>query len=111
MPATTRSSISSTSIDCLPIRAFLAERFPDHLLAIRSVDDWSAPALAAAARDDGWAMVPSRQIWVVDDLARDWRARSAYSAAKPGYSAWLLPSGERYQLLQPELQTMCFMRP
>lgn len=64
--------------DLSAIRAFLAERFPDHLLAIRSVDDWSAPALAAAARDDGWAMVPSRQIWVVDDLARDWRARSAY---------------------------------
>ena len=27
------------------------------------------------------------------------RARSTYSAAKPGYSAWLLPSDERYQLL------------
>lgn len=67
-----------TGADLLAIREMLAARFPDHLLAIRSVDDWSSPALAAAARADGWAMVPSRQIWVVDDLARDWRPRNAF---------------------------------
>lgn len=65
--------------DDLPaIRTLLAARYPDHLLAIRSVDDWSSPALAAAARADGWAMVPSRQIWVTDDLARDWPPRNAF---------------------------------
>ena len=64
--------------DLPAIRAHLAERFPDHLLAIRSVDDWSSPALATAVRADGWAMIPSRQIWVVDDLARDWVPRNAY---------------------------------
>jgi len=60
------------------IREALGARFPDHLLAVRSVDDWSCPALAAAARADGWIAVPSRQIWVVDDLERDWRPRSDY---------------------------------
>ncbi|WP_375288741.1 hypothetical protein, partial [Sphingomonas sp.] len=53
--------------DLPAIRETLAARFPDHLLAIRSVDPWSSPALHEAARADGWAMVPSRQIWVVDD--------------------------------------------
>jgi hypothetical protein len=64
--------------DLPAIRETLAARFPDHLLAIRSVDPWSSPALHEAARADGWAMVPSRQIWVVDDLKRDWRPRNAY---------------------------------
>ena len=64
--------------DLPAIRETLAARFPDHILAIRSVEDWSSPALAAAVRADGWAMVPSRQIWVVDDLARDWRPRKAF---------------------------------
>lgn len=64
--------------DLRAIRAVLAARFPDHLLAIRSVDPWSSPALHHAALGDGWAMVPSRQIWVVDDLARDWRPRNAF---------------------------------
>ena len=67
-----------TGEDLPAIRTALAERFPDHLLAIRSVDPWSSPPLAAAARADGWIMVPSRQIWVVDDLAREWRTRNAF---------------------------------
>ena len=67
-----------TGADLPAIRRMLAARFPDHLLAIRSVDDWSSPALAAAGRADGWIMVPSRQIWVLDDLARDWRPRNAH---------------------------------
>jgi Acetyltransferase (GNAT) domain len=67
-----------TGADLPAIRAVLTERFPGHILAIRSVDDWSSPALAAVARDDGWVMVPSRQIWVTDDLARDWVPRSDY---------------------------------
>lgn len=67
-----------TGDDLPAIRKALAERFPDHILAIRSVDAWSSPALAAAARADGWITVPSRQIWVVDDLARDWVPRNAH---------------------------------
>ena len=67
-----------TGEDLPAIRATLAARFPDYVPAIRSVDAWLSPALATAARADGWIMVPSRQIWVVDDLARDWLPRNAY---------------------------------
>jgi len=62
--------------DDLPtIRRLLIEHYPSHLLAIRSIDEWSSPRLLQAARDDGWILVPSRQIWVTDDLERDWRPR------------------------------------
>lgn len=64
--------------DLTTVRAALTERFPHHILAIRSVDDWSSPALAAAARHDDWIMIPSRQIWVTDDLARDWSSHNEY---------------------------------
>lgn len=60
------------------IRKTLADRFPDHFLIMRSIDSWSCPALLEAARADGWVLLPARQIWVVDDLARDWRPRNAY---------------------------------
>jgi hypothetical protein len=57
------------------MRAFLAGRFPGHFLILRSLDAWSCPALLESARADGWILLPARQIWVVDDLARDWRPR------------------------------------
>lgn len=57
-------------------REHLAGLFPDHFLILRSLDAWSCPDLLAAARADGWLLLPSRQVWVVDDLARDWRPRS-----------------------------------
>jgi hypothetical protein len=57
------------------IRGLVAKAYPDHLICVRSVNGWSDPALLAALRSDGWALLPSRQIWVVDDLARDWRPR------------------------------------
>jgi hypothetical protein len=60
-------------------REALAQAHPDHLLAIRSVDDWSSPGLREALAADGWILVPSRQIWVVDDLARDWTARGDFA--------------------------------
>lgn len=63
--------------DIAEIRALLTTRFPGHVLAIRSIDDWSCPSLLAAVRRDGWVCVPSRQIWVVDDMARDWRKRQS----------------------------------
>ncbi|KPP96226.1 hypothetical protein [Erythrobacter sp. HL-111] len=58
------------------MRAVLAERFADHFLILRSLDPWSCPDLLEAARADGWELLPARQIWVTDDLARDWRPRN-----------------------------------
>lgn len=60
-------------------RRTLAAAYPDRLLGIRSVDDWSAPGLRGALEADGWILVPSRQIWVVDDLARDWTTKNDYN--------------------------------
>lgn len=59
-------------------RETLAAAHPDHLLGIRSVDDWSSPGLREALIADGWIMVPSRQIWIVDDLERDWTKRNDF---------------------------------
>ena len=61
------------------IRHSLASRFPDHFLVLRSLDEWSCPNLLAAVRADGWILLPARQIWVVDNLARDWRPRNDYA--------------------------------
>lgn len=58
------------------MRTALAGRFPDHFMIIRSVDDWTCPALMDAVRTDGWTLLPARQVWVTDDLARDWRVRN-----------------------------------
>jgi hypothetical protein len=59
------------------LRQRLAARFPGHYLLIRSVDDWSCPELTAALRGDGWLLLPCRQIWVTDDLQRDWAVRKS----------------------------------
>jgi hypothetical protein len=61
--------------DLAAIRAFLTERFPDHAIAIRSVDGWSSQALLEAARRHGWQLLASRQIWVTGDLQTEWRPR------------------------------------
>ena len=58
------------------MRELLAARFPDHATIIRSVDPWTCPALFDAVRADGWTLLPARQVWVTDDLARDWLPRS-----------------------------------
>ncbi len=58
------------------MRRLLAERFPDHCVILRSLDGWTCPALLDAVRDDGWTLLPARQVWVTDDLARDWAQRS-----------------------------------
>jgi hypothetical protein len=65
--------------DLPAIRAAMAQRWPDHFLVLRSLDAWSCPKLLEAARADGWMLLPARQIWVVDDLARDWRPRKDYA--------------------------------
>ena len=65
--------------DNLPdIRRFLAHRYPSHFLILRSLDLWSSPALLEAAREDGWMLLPARQVWVVEDLAREWKPRNAH---------------------------------
>lgn len=57
------------------IRNALAAPYPDHIIGIRSVDEWSSPDLLQAARDDGWLLLPSRQIWVTDDVAAAFAGR------------------------------------
>jgi len=61
-----------TGADIAALRATLTAAYPEHFLAVRSVTTWSDPALAGALRADGWQLVPSRQIYVTDDPARDW---------------------------------------
>ncbi|MEO1221319.1 MAG: hypothetical protein AAFY42_08210 [Pseudomonadota bacterium] len=58
------------------IRDLLTRQFPDHLPVIRSLDQWSCPELMHAAKDDGWLLMPARQIWVTNDLRRDWKKRN-----------------------------------
>lgn len=57
--------------DLPAIRRLLVERFPDHILAIRSLTEWSDAALLAACRANGWRLLPSRQVYVTDDLGKD----------------------------------------
>jgi len=54
------------------IRARLVAAFPGHIIAIRSINRWSDATLADRLAEDGWQLLPSRQIYVTDDLARDW---------------------------------------
>ena len=63
--------------DLEQVRLALRERFPGHYLAVRSIDPWSSPQLDAALRADGWLMLPSRQVWVLDDVANQWRPRKS----------------------------------
>ncbi|QFT77429.1 GNAT family N-acetyltransferase [Erythrobacter sp. THAF29] len=60
------------------IREVLTRRFPEHFLILRSLDPWSCPQLLDAAKADGWTLLPSRQIWVTENLERDWRPRNDY---------------------------------
>lgn len=63
--------------DVPEIRAALVALYPDHIVAIRSLDPWSCSDLLAACEADQWLRLASRQIWVTDDLARDWRPRNS----------------------------------
>ncbi|MEM6826680.1 MAG: hypothetical protein AAF553_01920 [Pseudomonadota bacterium] len=58
------------------IRQAITQAFPKHLPIIRNVDPWSCPQLLESLIADGWTLLPSRQIWVTDDLEKDWKARS-----------------------------------
>lgn len=61
--------------DISAIRAMLAERYPDHLIGVRSLTEWSDSALLARCREDGWDLLPARQIYVTDDLGAEWAPR------------------------------------
>ncbi|MDB5440152.1 MAG: family N-acetyltransferase [Caulobacteraceae bacterium] len=57
------------------IRRLLVERFPGHILAFRSLNSWSDPQLEPAFRADGWRLLPSRQVYVTDQMERQWTRR------------------------------------
>jgi len=57
------------------MRQLLWGSFPDHFVIIRSLDPWTCPALLDAVRQDGWTLLPARQVWVTDDLAASWLPR------------------------------------
>lgn len=59
------------------LRSDLARRYPDHFMVVRSVDPWSCPDLLDNLRSDGWLLLPSRQIWVTDNVERDWASRKS----------------------------------
>jgi hypothetical protein len=61
--------------DLPALRQLLTERFPGHLLAIRSLTQWANASLIGQAQADGWILLPARVVHVTDDLTRDWRPR------------------------------------
>ncbi|HJT14222.1 MAG TPA: hypothetical protein VJ790_16500, partial [Dongiaceae bacterium] len=61
--------------DIEDIRRLLTSRYPRHIIAIRSLDRWSSPAVIDAAIGDDWILFPSRQIWVVGDVEEQWKRR------------------------------------
>ncbi len=61
--------------DLPDIRLTLVRAYPNHIIAVRSLNEWSDRELAERFRADGWKMLPSRQIYVTDDLQRDWAPR------------------------------------
>jgi len=62
--------------DLSDIRKYMTNKYPNHILAVRSVDEWSSPALLKAARSDGWSLLPSRQIWVTSNM-KEWRRKNS----------------------------------
>ena len=60
----------------LQIRQSVTQAFPNHLPIIRNVDPWCCPQLLESLMADGWTLLPSRQIWVTDDLEKNWKPRS-----------------------------------
>lgn len=53
----------------------LVARFPSHILAMRSLNRRHSAPLIAALQAAGWTLLPSRQVFLVDDVARDSLAR------------------------------------
>jgi hypothetical protein len=49
----------------------LTETFPDYFLAMRSLNWQHSAELMNALVDAGWLLLPSRQVYLVDDVARE----------------------------------------
>lgn len=58
--------------DVSHIRRMLIDRYPDHMIATRCLNDWSDAALLERHRDDGWVLLPARQVYVTDNLSTEW---------------------------------------
>jgi hypothetical protein len=58
--------------EALPV---LRERFPRRALAFRSLNAWSDAALLERLKAAGARLLPSRVVWTVDDVRRDWLAK------------------------------------
>jgi hypothetical protein len=61
--------------DVSAIRDVLAAAYPKHVIAVRSLNSWSDATLVQHFRSDGWKLLPSRQIYVTEDLEKDWLQR------------------------------------
>jgi len=61
--------------DINAIRELLISKYPDHIIAIRSLDYWSNENLLRAVQNDRWYLFPSRQIWVTNDMEKQWLPR------------------------------------
>jgi hypothetical protein len=49
----------------------LVQSFPDHFIAMRSLNRRHSENLMRALGDSGWLFLPSRQVYVVDDVAAE----------------------------------------
>lgn len=49
----------------------LTQRFPEHILAMRSLTRHQSGALMDALEAAGWICLPTRQVFIVDDVAKD----------------------------------------
>lgn len=55
---------------CVSQTGHLTARFPDHILAMRSLTDRHTGPLMKALRAAGWLFLPARQVFILDDVAR-----------------------------------------
>jgi hypothetical protein len=53
----------------------LVARWPDRAIALRSLNDWSDAGLRYRLERMGARLLPSRVIWTIDDVAREWLAK------------------------------------
>ncbi len=53
----------------------LAARFPDHFLAVRSLTRRHHDKLLASFESEGWILLPSRQVFIVDDINAQMKLR------------------------------------
>lgn len=58
------------------MREFFTEKYPDYIVAIRTIDEWSCPELLQEGLSDNWVALPSRQVWITDDMAK-WRRKKS----------------------------------